>query len=461
MVRSRGRRTAPKQPRASVPAPKRYSEVELTQSNIPRWLWLVLVLLSIGCLGLAGMVNRPAGVAVRSVAGVGTGERSLVCGGGLAGAQMITATGGDGAAISQALPAEPTVVSKKLTSGSIPFASLWRNEPRFLSFSTCPEPRANWWVLGVGGSDTHPATLILDNPRSGVAVVDVQAFNANGPVEAPGLRGITIAPGKRQVLDLRQVIPSATDLAVQVVATRGLVTVTSVDRWSDTLIGKPVSEWVPGQPRAATDLVITGLPAKPQQATLLVANPRDTETIVRVRAIGISGTFSPDGATTLTVPARSLGTLNLKPAFDGNPVAIRLTSAAPIAATVRAVVPPDQTYGQVATPFQTTVVGLPPVGRATVLLSSLGNAAQVQVQSFANSGQPIGEPINAEVAAGTTVGVELPPGVAWVRLETKKAKLDPEGVVAGVSITAGKGIGGAAFPVVAEVSALPMVVPGW
>lgn len=461
MVRSRGRRTAPKPPRATGPAPKRYPEVDLTPSNVPRWLWLVVVLLSISCLVLAGLVNRPAGVVITAIAGVGTGERSLVCGGGLGGAQMISGTGGDGATLSQALPAEPTVVSDKLASGSIPVASMWLSAPRFLSFATCPEARANWWVLGVGGSDTHPATLILDNPRSGVAVVDIQAFNANGPVAAPGLRGITIAPGKRQVLDLRQVIPSATDQAVQVVATRGLVTVTSVDRFSDTLIGKPVAEWVPGQPRAATDLVVTGLPAKPQQATLLVANPADTETTVRVRAIGISGTFSPDGATTLRVPAHSLGTLNLKPAFDGNPVAIRLSSADPIAATVRAVVPPDESYGQVAIPFRETVMGLPPVGQATVLLSSLGNAGRVQVQSFAKSGQPIGEPINSEVAANTTVGVELPPGTVRVRLEAGGDRVDPGGVVAGVSITAGKGIGGAAFPVVAEVSALPGVVPGW
>ena len=461
MARSRGRRTAIRERRTPVAPAKRRHEPKLTTSSLPRWGFPVLVLVSLAALINAGIWSRPAGTPTQLVTGTGTIEHTMVCGGGITGAQSITSATPTTPVISQPISADkPTVVRSQSDQSEPPVAAQWAASAKYLALAPCPEPRADWWFVGIGGAQTHPATLLLDNPRSGAAVVDVRAFNATGLVDAPGLRGIRLPAGSRQLLDLRQEIPSATDLAVQVVATRGLVSVTAIDQWSSSVIGSRVSDWVPGQPQAAADLVLTGLPDQPQQATLLVVNPRDTETIVKVRAIGASGTFTPQGATSLSVPAQSLASLDLKTAFDGNPLAFRLSSESPVSATIRAVQHQDLVYGQVASVLEQAAIGVPPGSQGQVLLSSLGRSGVVQVRFFDRTGQQIGTEMSVSVAAATTSGVDLPANTAAIRLRSKAAT-HPEGIVAGLSVTRGRGLAGVAFPVPRSLGRPPAVLPGW
>lgn len=461
MARSRGRRTAVKQSRPVSKAPTRRLEPQLAESSAPKWVLLALVLIIAGCLTVVGLWDRPVGLPTNAVHGSGAPDRTLVCGGGISGAEALSAPGSGTPVVSQSVDQEPVVFNKTVDEQTLPFASLWVSQPRFLAFAPCPEPRADWWFVGVGGAETHPSKLILDNPRSGVAIVNIRALNQDGEVSAPGLSGITVPPGKRRILDLRELTPSASELAVHLVSIRGLVVVTAVDQWSSTVIGKQVSEWVPGQPRASRDLVITGLPAKPDRADLLVANPKETESIVKVRVIGDSGTFSPSGATSLTVPAASVASLNVKSAFDGNPISLRVSSDSPISATVRAVVNQDQVYGQVATGLVPATIAIPPGVHGQVMLSSQGQEGAVQVQFLDRAGQLIGTDTKVVVPAGTTTGVDLPGGAAAVHLSTPDGTVDPEGVIAGVSISRGKGIGGAAFPGGGGTSGGPVVLAGW
>jgi hypothetical protein len=461
MARSRGRRTAPRQNATKVTPTSRRQEPQLTQSAIPRWAWPLLVLVTLVSLILLGTLNRTGGSPTSPVRGVGSADQTLVCGGGIVGAEAISAPGIGKPLTGQVVNQKPLVLNQTEEAEDLSLASQWAEQRRFLAFSPCPEPRADWWFIGVGGAQTHSSKLILDNPRTGVAIVNIRAFNTEGEVAGPGLSGISVPPGERRTLDLERVTPSASDLAVHLVVIRGLVTATIVDQWSSTVIGRKVSEWVPGQPRASRDLVITGLPAKPDRATLLVANPRDTEAIIKVKVIGDSGTFSPAGATSLTVPAESLASLNVKPAFDGNPIALRVSSDTPISATVRAVVNTDQTFGQVAAVLSHSVMALPPKVNGKVLLSSLGETEAVRVNFYDNSGLEVGADPKVEIAAGTTVGIDLPGGAVAVGLATSDGNSTPEGIVAGVSISRGKGIGGAAFPGGDRANGGPVVLAGW
>ena len=299
--------------------------------------------------------------------------------------------------------------------------------------------------------------MIIDNPRSGTAIVDISALSSSGPVAAPGLRGIAIDPGRRLVVDLAQMIPSASDLAVRVNATRGLVTVTTVEEWSHTVIGKPKAEWVPGQPAAARELVITGLPPQTNRASLIVANPSDSEVIVKVLAIGSSGTFAPKGAASLSVPAASVGALDVSSAFDGKPIAFKLLSESPVSATVRSVVQGDQTYGQVATGFVgSSQIGLPLRAQSKVLVSSVGRSGRLEIQAFDQAHQPLGEPISRTVDAGTSSAIDLPAGTVEVMVSS-----DSTSLVSGLIVLHGKGVSGGAFTPPAEVGSRPKVLPGW
>lgn len=454
MSRSRGRRTAVKTSTGARSAASRRFEPALTRSVTAGWLLPVLILLVLSCLVLMALVTSPQGRPVRLVPGAASSTQTLVCGGGIPGTQLVTTAAPAGAA---AVPDQSMVISGEVAGDARKFASQWAKGPGAFAFATCAQPRANWWVIGAGGSQTHPSSMIIDNPRSGTAIVDISALSSSGPVAAPGLRGIAIDPGRRLVVDLAQMIPSASDLAVRVNATRGLVTVTTVEEWSHTVIGKPKAEWVPGQPAAARELVITGLPPQTNRASLIVANPTDSEVIVKVLAIGSSGTFAPKGAANLSVPAASVGTLDVSSAFDGKPIALKLLSESPVSATVRSVVQGDQTYGQVATGFAgSSQMGLPLGAQSKVIVSSLGRSGQLQVQAFDQTRQPLGEPISRTVDAGTTLAIDLPAGAAAVKVSG-----DSPNLVSGLFALHGKGASSGAFQPPAEVSGRPRVLPGW
>ncbi len=454
MSRSRGRRTAVKSSASPRNAASRRFEPALTRAVIAGWLLPVLTLLVFICLALMTFVTSPQGRPVRLVPGAVSSTQTLVCGGGIPGTQLVTTTAPAGVA---AASDEPLVMSEEVAGDDRNFASQWAKGPGAFAFATCSEPRADWWVIGAGGSQSHPSRMIIDNPRSGTAIVDISALSDSGPVEAPGLRGITIQPGRRLVVDLAQMIPSASDLALRVRATRGLVTVTTVEEWSHTVIGKPKSEWVPSQPAAAKELVITGVPPQTKRASLIVANPTDSEVIVKVLVIGSSGTFAPKGAASISVPAESVGTLDVSSAFDGKPLAFRLVSQTPVSATVRSVVQGDQTYGQVATGFAgSSQMGLPSRAGSKVIVSSVGRSGQLEIQAFDQARQPLGEPISRTVDAGTTAAIDLPAGAAAV-----KVSADSPSLVSGLFAVDGKGVSGGAFQPPALVSSRPKVLPGW
>ncbi len=454
MSRSRGRRTAVKTSTGARSAASRRFEPALIRSVTAGWLLPVLILLVLSCLVLMALVTSPQGRPVRLVPGAASSTQTLVCGGGIPGIQLVTTAAPAGAA---AVPDQSMVISGEVAGDARKFASQWAKGPGAFAFATCAQPRANWWVIGAGGSQTHPSRMIIDNPRSGTAIVDISALSSSGPVAAPGLRGIAIDPGRRLVVDLAQMIPSASDLAVRVNATRGLVTVTTVEEWSHTVIGKPKAEWVPGQPAAARELVITGLPPQTNRASLIVANPSDSEVIVKVLAIGSSGTFAPKGAASLSVPAASVGALDVSSAFDGKPIAFKLLSESPVSATVRSVVQGDQTYGQVATGFVgSSQIGLPLRAQSKVLVSSVGRSGRLEIQAFDQAHQPLGEPISRTVDAGTSSAIDLPAGTVEVMVSS-----DSTSLVSGLIVLHGKGVSGGAFTPPAEVGSRPKVLPGW
>jgi hypothetical protein len=179
--------------------------------------------------------------------------------------------------------------------------------------------------------------------------------------------------------------------------------------------------------------------------------------IVKVLAIGSSGTFAPKGAANLSVPAASVGTLDVSSAFDGKPIAPKLLSESPVN-TVRSVVQGDQTYGQVATGFAgSSQMGLPLGAQSKVIVSSLGRSGQLQVQAFDQTRQALGEPISRTVDAGTTLATTcLPAGAAAVKVSG-----DSPNLVSGLFALHGKGASSGAFQPPAEVSGRPRVLPGW
>ncbi|RYE92783.1 MAG: hypothetical protein EOO75_05895 [Myxococcales bacterium] len=202
---------------------------------------------------------------------------------------------------------------------------------RWYAAQPCAEPSRQHWFLGAGGSRLHGSTLTVANPRSGDAIFDIRVFGPKGELDVPGLRGLSVRK-KAQHFDLTEVAPSTDDLAVSVTAVRGLVAASMVDEWVPTATAKRLTEFLPAQAEAGTDLVLGGLPDKPKRATISVLNTGENATVVDLRLIGRQGTFEARKSSTVTAPPGQLVTVPVPSAGSQGASGVRLTSSEPVIA---------------------------------------------------------------------------------------------------------------------------------
>lgn len=431
----------------------------------PVLVGVALVAVTAVALYLAGSTQAPTHTAPPLAGKPAAVERTLVCAGGLPGTTVLSGsvTGeGEARAVTVAPAADPanvfTVPADRASGG---FAGQTAAAGTWLAYLACPEPRANWWFVGVGGSSSHASQLRVTNPRQGDAVIDVDVFGPDGPVAAPGLHGMFVPSGQTTVLDLTKVAAATGDLSVRISASRGLVSATAPESWSPTLVGKPVREWVAAQPLASRRFTLTGIPDKPTRATLLLTNPTQVESVAKIQFIGAGGTFVPTNTAaekgTVTVPPGAVLPVDLTAAFDGRPVAVTITSTARLVASLRSQVGTDESYAATASRLaETSVLAVPAGVQGEVRVSARASAGSVSVLAYDERGAQVQLTDRLEVKAGTSVGLALPGNVRSVVLGTSSDDL-----VAGLLLRSGAGIAGAAFPPAAATAHTPRIVPAW
>ena len=118
-------------------------------------------------------------------------------------------------------------------------------------------------------------------PSSGRRRLRRRVLGPKGPVESPGLGGLSLGSGKSTKLRPRRGRAEPGDLAVGV-TTSVAGDVSPAGAWAPPGDRQPTREWVPAQPGPARSMVVLGAPDKPDSATLLVANPSSTEAIVKI-----------------------------------------------------------------------------------------------------------------------------------------------------------------------------------
>jgi hypothetical protein len=424
----------------------------------PAVIGVMLVGLTFALLTLAGTTPLGIGRPVDDPPRVKLDERIFSCTGGI-GRNQDTVLSGDltsGLAKPRVVRSEPVriVADRDVARGA--FAGQQARRGGTLAWVPCPEPHAEWWFVGGGSAEiTHDTVLTITNPRPGAAVVDVDVYGDNGLVTAPGLHGITVGGRSTQVLDLGRSAPTSGNLAVSVIASRGLVAVTAADRFAPGLIGKAVQEWLPPQPAPGKTLVLAGMPSKPGLAALALVNPGTTEAVAKVEVIGSRGTFAPEGLEPVTVPPQSVVDVPITDVLDGSPMAIRISTDGQVTGTIRTTKSGDTAFATGVQPLrESTSFGLPQ-GTGRLVLSSLGQAGSVQVIGYdARGRQALSRTVS--VAAGASVGVKLTAQVRYLQLTA-----DRPTVVGGFAMTFKKGVAAAGIAPAVRSTRLPAIRPGW
>lgn len=421
-------------------------------------LGLVAVLVTAAGLVVAGLTPRDTSAATTSFERVTLDSRTFVCTGGLPKSEAEIGNAAEGRRSDAPIEAGsgPLVTEMDKAAAASAYASQRATAETWSAWAPCPEPRARWFFVGAGAGVGHDTVLTVHNPRTGAAVVDIDVFGNDGAVDAPRLHGITVDPGATATYDLADVAPAPGEVAVRVIARRGLVAVSAADSFSPGTVGKPVQEWLPAQTLPSMRTTLVGLPAKPAAATLIVANPGQTEAVAEIKVIGADGTFSPTEGSSLQVPPKSIAKLPLTAVFDGTPVAIRVESDRSLTATVRSVADDDIGFATgVRRLREVTTVAVPP-GGGQLVLSSVRRAGRVSVTGYGAKGQPL-TTREVEVAAQTTVAVPLGARVRAVAVDAS----GPPSVVAGLVHQAPHALTSAGIsPAIREIR-LPVVRQGW
>lgn len=473
MSRAQGRRVAGRPPHQEATAQGRPGP------RAGALLAVLVVVLTVATLVAAGAVGRAAGTRPAVSSRPDVGERSFVCTGGLPGTRAVAGTAGSRGSVTVdgrsrqaatfAVP-RPLHVLADPESAADAYAAEGAATARWLAAAACPEPRPGWWFVGAGATDGHDTVLTVANPRPGSAIFDVDVFGPHGLVDAPGLHGLTLASGRTRTLDLARVAPATGDLAVRVRTSRGLVSVGAAESWSPALIGKQVREWVAPQPAPSREVNLTGLSGG-GSSSLVVANPGEREAVVHLRLVGKNGTYQPTSHASVTISPGEVSDVDVSDVVRPGTAAILLEANVPVVATLRSVHGNDEAYAAATGPLRgTAVVGVPPVGRAGIVLVSVpptqdaspgrqarqpARGARAELRILGKGGRQLGSRTAAVPASGSAT-VPLRRGTRAVAVSASGGD-----VVATVVLRSGPGI--ATLPVASSLTQQrrPGVLPAW
>jgi hypothetical protein len=233
---------------------------------------------------------------------------------------------------------QPSVVvdaQDAMSAGAAAFQwSLERGKKRSgRSISACAAASDDWWFSGVNTAVGATSKLVLTNPTTAIAVVDLEIFGPKGAVETVGQRGIALAPDSAETVDLARFAPNLDVASVRVHATAGLMTA-AIQTSRLEGVTPAGSEWLPPAAEPGTDVVIDAAVDRSASQDLQIVNPADVSAIVQVQVVDDSGAFVPSGLESVSVPPQSTTGVSLGKISHDRAVAVRLTSPTPVTGAV-------------------------------------------------------------------------------------------------------------------------------
>lgn len=295
-----------------------------------------------------------------------------------------------------------------------------------LALPECRAPGYDEWLVGVGASARYATTVELVNPDDGAAVVDLVLQGAAGPVDQPALRGLEVPPNGVRRVELATVAPDAEVTAAHLTVVRGRVVATARNTWDPLGRGRVTTDFLPADTEPSTDSLILGLPDKPVQPTLHLANPGADEVRVGLRFVTKDAAFTPTGAPDIRVAPQSYRAVDLSRLLQGaaaqGVVGIALESSAPVASSVQALVKDDLVLLAPAPELREPGALVVPAGEKTLVLGGAQRTGVVHVVSSDAAGKQLGDQ-RVEVGPDRGIGVRLPAGAVEVTVQARNTPI--------------------------------------
>ena len=267
----------------------------------------------------------------------------------------------------------------------------------------CPDSVDDAWFLGAGSGDEHFSTLILTNLAATPAVADVRLWGAEGPVDAIDGSGITLKPYEVRRIPVADLAAGEPNLAIEVERTRGSMAAVVNDSSTGTFAGtEPIGSTL--SPRR--EQVVGGVTGGTRGKTLQLLNTGEQTARVDVEVLSGRGTFAGKGLQGLKVEPGKLREIEVPTSVGSGRQAYRISSDAPVAATVRTS-PTDKDYAVSEATLPLDGSALVPVDLGDVdivpdlILTAPDRTAQVEIEAFDASMKSLATS-TVTVEAGTT-----------------------------------------------------------
>ncbi|MCZ3387056.1 MAG: DUF5719 family protein, partial [Actinomycetia bacterium] len=201
----------------------------------------------------------------------------------------------------------------------------------------CQPTGTDFWFVGAASGIGERAVLVLTNPESATATVDVTFHGLKGIVDAADARGVQVRPRTSAQLRLDRLAAGEKVLAVHVQVRVGRLSaaITETDVFGFEPRG---TDWIPQASTPQTEVVVPGVPpvnqGRESKVRLDIVAP-DEAAVVTISLITPEGSFTPQGADVVDVPAGGVASVDLTEAMRGDAAAISLTSDVPITAGAR------------------------------------------------------------------------------------------------------------------------------
>ncbi|MGP9539007.1 DUF5719 family protein [Brachybacterium sp. AOP43-C2-M15] len=286
---------------------------------------------------------------------------------------------------------------------------------RSLAVTRCAEPATEASFLGTSTATGDSSVLVLQNTTDRPATASVQLWTEDGPAAMDGRSQIVVAPGEEERVLLESVAAGheAVGVDVSVLGAPLVMHLQTTERDGLTPGGAEILDPLPA---AGTDLLMPGVDVAGTAPTLVLANPRGTDTTASVEVVGPDGPIDAAALAEVDVPG---GTV-VRTSLDGLPegtYSVRVRAEEPVTAVARSALTGAELPGDtIGAPVDLAVVAPAPAIRSHGMsaLPAQGAAGELTLAATADSAVTVipiaadgsaGEPLEVEVAAGATAAV--------------------------------------------------------
>ncbi|WP_175317237.1 DUF5719 family protein [Pseudarthrobacter sp. C4D7] len=293
--------------------------------------------------------------------------------------------------------------------------------------ATCVQPSNDQWLSGAGTTVGRTSVLLLTNASSTPATVSLELFGAGGKIQAPGSRGLLVAPGTTRSVVLAGLAPTEAQLSVHVRSAGGPVAAVIQQSVLRGLTPGGVDYISPGTSPSVRQVMTgvdiqepAGLAALTGQSgysdagpALELTVPGASDAVVEIKLYGRDGQHALPAGGVITAKAGATTEVSLAgvPAGQYTVAAssdVSILASARMSRGLQAGQASDVAWVASAVRLGSQhVVPVPKGGQRQLVFGALDTRATITYAPITADGK-VGAAASADIAGGTTASISIP-----------------------------------------------------